>query len=282
MPNRISKLFVFFFVFLIAAPAVAESKFPERIVSLKPNITEILFAIGAGDKIVGATTWCNRPEEAKKIPRVADYINPNVEKIVALKPDLVISSEENSLKRPVELLQKFGIPVLLLPFKSASDVADSILTIAEKTGHGPEGKLLAENIRGELEVKKTDPGKTAKTGLILVGRRPLVAAGRSTFLSEMIELAGGKNIVEGKALYPHLNMETIIVKDPDFIIDLSMGSETVAINSPSIKSAGSYWAEYKNLKAVRNNDIYNLDISDFRAGPKIVEQIKTLRKIIEK
>lgn len=242
---------------------------PGRIISLKPNITELLFAIGAGDQLVGATTWCDRPEAAKKLPRVADYIKPNIEKIIALQPDLVVTSEENSIKTPIEVMRRSGIPTLLLPFNTVSDLFDSTMRLAEATGHTAEGRRLINNLRMALYPRRQTQDLKPRT-LIVVGMRPLIAAGPDTFLSEVVEIAGGKNIISSKILYPYINMETVIAKDPDVILDLSMGSEHQRS-----------WQNYP-LTAVKKRQVYTLNISDFRIGPGLAEQIERLRPLLSK
>jgi len=244
---------------------------PERIISLKPNITELLFEIGAGDQVVGVTTWCDKPEAAKKLPKIADYIKPNIEMIMALKPDLVVTSTENSIKAPIDVIEKLGVPVLLLPFQNIDDFLASTQKLGETIGHSKEATKLIRRIT----ILKEERGKEGdgRRTLIIVGRRPLIAAGAETFLSELIRLSGGKNIVEGKIPYPHVNMELILARDPEVIIDLSMGSETDS------KTSLNEWKRYP-IKASKENRVYSLNISDFRIGPRLIEQVATLKKIL--
>ena len=249
---------------------------PERIISLKPNITELLFEIGAGDQVVGVTTWCDKPEAAKKLPKIADYIKPNIEMIMALKPDLVVTSTENSIKAPIDILERMGIPVLLLPFQSIDDLLASTKKTGEVTGHIDEAKELIRRFAAIRKERTTrDEGRGT---LIIVGKRPLIAAGPKTFLNEVVRLAGGRNIVEGKIPYPHVNMELVLAKNPDVIIDLSMGSEkSSSVQHPS--SINTYWGRYP-IQAVTDGRVYALDISDFRIGPGLIEQVATLKKIL--
>lgn len=273
---------------------------PTRIVSLKPNITELLFAIGAGDRVVGVTTWCNKPDAAKKLPKIADYIKPNIEKILALEPDLVIGSEENSIKEPIRVMERSGIKTLLLQFKTLDDFYRSTIKLGEAVGHSDKASELVNNLKITIEQPATnnrtqDP--RPKT-LIVVGKRPLVAAGSGTFLGELVEIAGGKNIIDGKISYPSINMETVIAKDPDVILDLSMGSEAsssklvasssldtgpgswvLGLGSEVFTTAPLYWQGYP-LKAVKHGRVHTLNISNFRAGPELAERVKELTTLL--
>lgn len=267
---------------------VENQPIPQRIISLKPNITEILFAIGAGDQVVGVTTWCNRPEAAKKLPKVADYIHPNVEKIIALKPDLVVSSKENSMEAPIRMLQKTGIHVLLLSFKNIEDLFYSTTELADATGHTEEGQGLVQKLRSEIMQKSSVLGERGVKTLIVVGQRPLMGVGRKSFLNELLEAAGGENILEAKTPYPPIAIETVLVKNPEVIIDLSMGSEAYRPPSNPPQSPlklrgelkGGYWEKYKTIDAVKKGRVYNLNISEFRLGPSLPEQIDKLKKLL--
>lgn len=233
---------------------------PKRIVSLKPNITEILFALGAGERVVGVTSWCDYPEEAKKLPKVADYININTEKIIALEPDIVISSEENSIKGQFAVLQSAGIKTATAPFRTLDDLYGSVAKIAEIVGKKEDGEKLVKKIAGSMPQGPAN----RRTALILVGRRPLVAAGTDTFYGDMIKAIGAKNIVDGKTPYPTINTEFITAKNPDVIIDLAMGSETST-----------------ELPEILKNKVVRMNMSEFRAGPRIGEAAKKLNETLK-
>ncbi|MBI2974388.1 MAG: ABC transporter substrate-binding protein [Deltaproteobacteria bacterium] len=232
---------------------------PARIISLKPNITEILFALGIGDKVIGVTTWCDYPEEVKNLPKVADYININTEKIIALKPDLVIGSEENSVKKQFAVLQNAGIKTLTVPFKSMKDLYSSIEKIAEVVGKKENGAKLSHSMQISIQNTKIRKHQNTKI-LILVGHHPLVAAGPKTFLGDILNLAGAKNIIDTEITpYPTINTEFILAKNPNTIIDLTMGTES-SIDLPEI------------LK----KRVVKFDMSDFRAGPRIGEAVNKI------
>ena len=254
------------------APTRPSANEPARIISLKPNITEILFALGVGNNVIGVTTWCDYPIEVKKLPKVADYININTEKIIALKPDLVIGSEENSIKNQFGTLQNAGINTLAIPFKTMNDLYSSIERIADIVGKKEAGQKIILKIKKDITTptRSLPPrggglGRGGNNILILVGHRPLVAAGNNTFYGDILKLIGVKNIIDGTATpYPTINTEFILAKNPDKIIDLAMGSETVTDLPDAIK-----------------DKVMPFDISDFRAGPRIGEAAKRLKAIME-
>ncbi len=256
--------FIFFaFVFVSchgatnAAPARTDARTPARIISLKPNITEILFALGVGDKVVGVTTWCDYPEAAKKLPKIADYININTEKLLTLKPDLIIGSEENSIRNQFSVFDNAGIRTLTLPFRTMDDLYGSIEKIAEAVGKKDTGLEMIKRMTSQIQSRR-NPG-TQERVLVLVGHRPLVAAGDSTFYGDIMKVMGVKNVVKSRTPYPTINTEFIMAKDPDVIIDLAMGTEN-----------GS------DLPDVIKRKIVTLNMSDFRAGPRIGEAVKEL------
>lgn len=243
----------------------------ERIISLKPNITEILFAIGAQDNIVGVTTWCNQPEAAKNLPKVADYIRPNVEKIISLRPDLIIASKENSIKKSFEALDNINTQVVFLAFNTVKETLTSIEKIGELTNRISAAKELTTRIRKEIKSIEKSPRKgtwsqqgDSRTVLVIVGKRPLVAVGKDTFISELAERAGGQNILQSKTPYPHIDKEFILAKRPDIIIELSHDLRDKSCQT------------YGNIQCIK------LNINEFRAGPTLGKQIKRLYEVISK
>ena len=273
MKNRKAILPVLIFV-LLAGNAFAS---PKRIVSLKPNITEILFALGAGDRVVGATKYCDYPEEAKKLPKVADYTRPFLEPIIALKPDLVIGSREESSRKSIEELQKLGIEAAILPFTTLDETISSILAISQIVGRAHEGEMIVRGMRARLsEVKNRWEKAPKKRVLAVVGRRPLIVFGQNTYMDEILKVVGAENVVEARSVkYPRWSAENVITANPDVILDFSMGSET-ADPQDVLKS----WGELKTVGAVREKRVYPVEISEFRQSPRIVDGVERLAKLI--
>jgi iron complex transport system substrate-binding protein len=231
----------------------------QRIVSLKPNVTEILFAIGAGDRVVGVTRWCNFPPAAAALPKVADYLRPNIEAVLALEPDLLIASRENSIRRPVERLANQGIEILLLDFRTIDETLTSITHIGHAVGRDTAASHLVRQMRMAL-VPVTRDGHTRPRTLLLIDHHPLVAAGPSSLLGEMIERAGGTNVIAARhPPYPILGREHLLALQPELVIDVAhqgLGRSATDLSS------------------------HHLNMDHFRPGPRLVEGFTALRTTI--
>lgn len=203
-----------------ASPAWGKAKpgDPQRIVSLKPNITEILFALGAGKHVVGVTRWCDFPPAAARLPKVADYLQPNLEAVLALQPDLVIGSTENSLQAPVTRLQQQGIRVVLLTFDSLASTFDAIHTMGQIVGAPQKARALTQQLRRQIDRLHADPPPT-RHAVLLVGTSPLVAAGPRSLLGELLVAAGGHNAITAThPHYPRISLEQLLAAQPEVIL----------------------------------------------------------------
>lgn len=250
----------------------------ERLVSLKPNITEILYELGLGEDLVGVTTFCDYPAAAQKKAKVGDYVHVNVEKVMSLKPTWVFASQENSLKKEIYFLQKQGIRVELFSFLRISDIFTSLEKMAELLGRTGQGHLLAQTMRNKLQNMEgalSRDGKKIKT-LMLVGRSPLVVVGGDNLLNDVLHLVGLDNIAGGSAMrYPTYSIEQLILAQPAMIIDLSMESGALDKNK-----ARQFYKNFISLPAVREHRVYMLDVADFRPSPRIVAGIQGMIDVI--
>ena len=240
----------------------------ERIVSLKPNITEILFALDVGDNVVGVTTYCDYPSVAKDLPRVADYIKPFAEKLITAAPDVVIGSKENTSKKAIWQIQRMGYRVELFPFTTLEETLSSIESISELVGKKQKGRKLVNAIKAALDETGTGDVVSKPKVLVVWGQRPMIVTGPGSFMDELIEAVGAVNAAgKGTMKYPHWSMENVIAANPDVIVDMSMGSE--------INDLGA-WSKFKTVSAVKNKKIVTLDDSLFRAGPRLPEAVQAL------
>ncbi|MDR9757794.1 MAG: cobalamin-binding protein [Syntrophomonadaceae bacterium] len=251
--------------------------YPERIVSLVPSNTEILFALGLGGKVVGVTTYCDYPEEAKDKPKIGD-LTGNVEEIVALEPDLVLAKGILN-DDAVNKLRKLDIPVLCLDPESIEGVYRAIELIAQATGTNDKG----EEIIGEMK-KKIDsvekkvakiPAEERLRVFIEVGSDPLYTAGKDTFVHELVTLAGGINIADELSGYQIYSSEAVVKNNPDVI--LSADSYYVDIKQEIKKRAG--WEE---INAVQEGKvIYELDTNLLnRPGPRSALALELIAKAL--
>ncbi|MFH1652821.1 MAG: helical backbone metal receptor [Pseudomonadota bacterium] len=260
-------------ILFILFGSLAFADAPKRIVSLKPNITSIIYALGAEDRLVGVTTFCDRPEAAKKLPKVADYTKPFLERLIAAKPDLVIGSKEQSSKRAYGSIESLGVHVGLFDFGNLDQTLSSIEKIAGLIGEKKKGKSIVEGMTRSFDkIRARYKGSEKKKVLIVWGYRPLVIAGRGNFMDEILAMLDAVNVgAKSGSAYPHWSIEEVITADPDVIIDLSRG----------MGGEGSYdWKSLNVISAVKSNRVFNLDASDFQMSPNITGSVERLGKLI--
>ena len=268
-------LFLFCSAFAIHAHAAG----PMRLVSLKPSITDVVLALGAGDRLVGVTKYCSGAPNAAV---AGDYVQPYVERIVALSPDLVLGSEENSSRASVEKLRSMGLGVLIFPFSTVEETLSSVRGIGRALGLAERGEAEAERIEAKLrELKRLYAGEAPKRVVVIWGTRPLIAAGTGTYMDELLPFVGAASALpSSKIAYPRIGLEELIASDPDAIVDLSMGSESAA--SALGPGGGKPWSGVKELRAVRDGMVIALDASLFRAGPRLPEGLAKLGELLHR
>ena len=277
---------------------------PERIVSLSPSSTEILFAVGAGPKVVGVTDYCNYPPEldakivAEEIAKVGGYWNPSVETITALKPDLVLVStakctvKTNECKmtcsRRCEIttqvaaqLRSLGLNVLTLGPHSMTDVLDDIVLVGRTTGNVTEAINLVDNLRQRIDnvVTKSNAASHKLKVYFEVWNDPYMSVSSKTWIGNLINLAGGTNIF-GEAIseWPMIPPEKIIQHDPDILV------------FPVIPDVPRFWGSFEDVKkrkgwekitAVKNDHLYEVPRDCIsRPGPRLVESLEMLANFI--
>ena len=250
----------------------------ERIVSLAPSITEELYLLDNGDKIIGVTTFCNYPKEAKQKEKIGTLVEPNIEKIVSLKPDLVLAASIN----PAVVIQKLKqLKVNVIQLKrenSFEDICDNFIEIGKLTGKEKFAKKIVEkNMQNITAIKNKTKSLNRPKIFLQCGANPLVTVGRNTFEDEIIYLAGGINIANKNGSgYFRYSSEEVLKQNPDIIVIETMGIAT----KEEIKS----WNRYKNLKAVKENRIYTID-GDILCRPvptRFIEGLKKISELIQK
>lgn len=255
------------------APALAA---PKRIVSLKPNITEIVFALGLGHRVVGVTKYCNFPKKARRLPLVADYTRPFIERIIALHPDIILASKENASRRPIERLTAMGYRVELFPFSTLAETMESIHGIASVLGADKKGQKLVSSLNKKLDsLAQQMKDRPSMRVVIVVGLRPLIAAGPGSYMDELLGIINVANAVDrSRASYPRIDLEGLISLNPDAIVDLSMGSES------GHGSTAKPWDEIKAIKAVREGRVIHFDMDALRPGPRLPDALASLAEKI--
>lgn len=229
----------------------------ERVIALSPSINEIVFALGAGDKIVGNTTFCDFPKEAVNIPKVGGYFNPSLEKILSLNPTLVIM-QENSYKLG-EKLQQLGIKTKVVRIDTLSNIRTSILEIGKILERKDRAEKIVKEIDGEL--KKLKNITKDKKILIVMGHNTSLAsrifvAGQNLYFDDIINESGNKNALQSQRKgQPVLNMENIIACNPDIVILLSHSMKEMGLSRDDLTNP---WLELP-ISAAKSKSIYIID-----------------------
>jgi iron complex transport system substrate-binding protein len=248
-------------IFLLAASAPAQTR-PQRIVSTAPSITETLFALGIGDKVVGVSQFCNYPPEVQKLPRIGSYINPDAEAIARLAPDLVILQHGQS--GITERLNALHIASVEVPDSTLEDIFTEIQIIGKAAGVPDRSTTLIAQIKASLHaIQSKAKAMPSPRVVVIVDRQQgtlnnLIAVGPNNYVNQILEIAGGTNVLarSGVPQYPRISLETVLRENPDVIIDISGTQETDVARSVSRASTLTLWDQYHDIAAVQNRHVY--------------------------
>ncbi len=286
----ITGIFIFLFSFFTcqrpqddSLPALMNQY--ERIISLSPSTTEILFELGLGEKIIGVSNFCNYPEAARQKQRLGGFLDPNFEAIASLQPDLVLLLPEQENVRL--FLSQLKLNYLIVDNKTIADILEAISTIG-KTCHVPEAAArVLEHLQNRIQIIQNRTRHLPQPAvLVSIGRSlgngtlaDVYAAGGETFYTELITKAGGKNVLAGNAIpYPLLTAEGIIELNPDIIIDITFGLDLPNMSLEKIKLD---WNSVSTVRAVQKNQIYILNESyTVIPGPRFIILLEHLARII--
>jgi iron complex transport system substrate-binding protein len=248
-----------------------------RVVSLAPSITEIVYALGKGNLLVGATLYSTHPEAAKALPRVGSYVHLDLEKIVALRPDLCLGTRDGNPKETVERLEELGIPVYVIDSRSLVGIIEVVERLGDLLGGGSEGRELAGQMRQRLAAVKEKIDRTTKRPKVFfqIDAAPIITVGDHTFIDELIRLAGGVNVAAGPQAYPRYNWEEILVLAPEVAIVASMAGGF----TPDELTAG--WLKWPQIPAVKNNRVHvvDADLVD-RPTARLLDGLEEFSRII--
>jgi iron complex transport system substrate-binding protein len=250
---------------------------PQRIVSVAPSVTEILFALGLGERIVGVSSYCNFPPEALRKEKVGGYITPSMEKILSLRPDLVFQTADGDLKTFVDRLAGFGIPVYITNPRSLAETQTAVLKIGEATFSSQAARTLVEAMRTKSAgVRDRIAGRPRPRALHAMSVDPLISSGRGTFVHDLIVLAGGENVAaDAKGKHPLLSMEEVMARDPQVILLSSMLS-----NEPMTAQRQAL-GRYREISAVRAGRIHVIQADlILRPSPRIVDGLAEVARAL--
>ena len=259
---------------------------PQRIVSTAPSITELLYALGLGDRVVGVTRFCRYPPEAQLKPKIGDYTSPNLEAIAALRPDLVVIQVN-----PVHLADRLSalkLRVLEIDQENIAAIYRSIHEVGVATGTGERATQLTGSIREGLgRIRARVSALPRVRVMFVIGRSPdrldgLVVAGRASYLNEAIEVAGGENVFkDAKAAYPEVSLEEVMARNPDVIVDMGDMSDTVGVTEAHKRSVVALWNRIPTLAAVKQHRVFAVASDIFVVpGPRVIDAAQAFTEML--
>lgn len=245
---------------------------PQRIVSLAPSNTEILFALGLGEKVVGVTEYCNYPPEALNKEKIGGYSTPDIEKIIALQPDLILANSIHA-EEVIPALEQIGLTVFALAAENVDGILEDIRMVGKITGSEDEASKLATEMENRIEAI-TDVTKSLEERprvFYITWHDPLFSVGSETTIQELVQKAGGANIFQDMTGHKTVDLEEVIARDPQIII--------ACTGHGSAKAEPLEWAKEEPrlgvTEARKSNRIYQIDADLVsRTGPRIVDALE--------
>jgi iron complex transport system substrate-binding protein len=279
---RLFSVIVTLLLYTFTAGAQQHQRQPQRIISIIPALTEMLFAIGAGPRVVAVGSYDDYPPEVKKLERVGALLDPNLERILALKPDLVtVYGSQADLQRQLE---RAGVPVFLYRHAGLADVSTTILELGARVGQAKEAEALTKSIQGHLDrIRQRVSGRPRPRTLIVFGRealalRGIYASGGYGFLNDMLAAAGGENVfADVKRESVQATSELILARRPEVIIELRVGEMTQGQQQKEIES----WSRLSSVPAVQLKQVFFLtDARTVVPGPRVAEGTELIARAL--
>lgn len=246
---------------------------PQRVVALAPSITEIIYALGQHQRLVGVTRFSDYPPAAVDLPKVGSYVHLDVERIAALQPDLCIGVKDGNPLAAVEQLQNLKTPVFAVDPHDLQSVMQSVQAISEILGAGSRAQELISHMRERIQQVTA---RTAQAGrkprvFLQIGVSPIVSVGSNTFIDQLIRLAGGTNVAAGPNPYPRFSREQVIALAPEVIIISSMARATI------FEQVKAEWMQWTAIPAVKNQNVFIAPSNVFdRPTPRLVDALELL------
>jgi len=260
---------------LFAGNASAES--PKRIITLAPSMTEIVFAAGLGNRIIGVTSFCDYPEEALSKPKIGGMTNPSLEAVVTLKPDIVLMTTDGNPKEFEQRLHSMNIRTYVFRARTIAQLPDGIRQLGQELEEEGKFNALALEIETAMHGFSSQKKTINKKVLFMIWPEPLMVAGPGTAIHDAINLLGAINIAEdAKIQYPKYSIEEIVRRSPDIIF---IGK---AYGMDMQKTAVGLLSRISYIPAVKNNKIYYVNDHLYRLGPRIIPGIKELAEYLKK
>ncbi|MBM9604453.1 ABC transporter substrate-binding protein [Desulfopila inferna] len=282
-------LIYFFFLTLTVAPLCARLVVdqtgekielpagPTRVLSLAPSLTEMVYSLEAEDKLVGATRYSNFPAAAKKLPRVGSYVQLDLERIVAIKPDLCIAIKDGNPRRTVDAIKALGIPVFAIDPRSIEQIMEAFLLLGDILGVSKKAEELVSDMEHRLLLvkEKVASSRTRPRVFFQIADSPIVSAGKDSYIDRIITLAGGSNLAGSLTEYPRFSWENIMLLQPEVVLISSMAGG----KSPDLLKAS--WQRWSEIPAVKSNRIYVVNADLFnRPTVRLITGLEILAEIL--
>lgn len=243
----------------------------ERAVSLAPNLTEIVFAVGAGERLVGVTTFCDYPAEAQRIQKIGDTQTPNIENIIALKPQIVLVSTASQMENFSKTLEQQGIAVFVTNPNGLDDIYKTVRQVGEIFGRGEKARQIVDDLKRRVADVEARTASAADVKVFLqISREKLFTVGKNSFMTDLINRAGGVSVSEDiEEAYPNLSKETAFALNPEAII-LSDSEDNREPNDV-----------FKDSPAVKNGRVFKINAELLsRPGPRVVDGLEQMAKAL--
>lgn len=242
---------------------------PKRIISLIPSSTEVVYAIGLGPQVVGVTTYCDYPPQARKVAKIGDY-NTSIEKVLALRPDLVVASSSGN-RTAIARLEKLKVPVFAVDPVTVEQVYQGARSLGDLTGHRKQADAMVASMQRKMaEVNRRVVGKPRVRTLLVLGMNPLWVVGDRNFMNTLVEVAGGENVVrKGHQGFCSVPLESVVAARPDVIL--------TAGDRPEAFGGQGGW---RSIPAVKSGRVYSTGFDTVRPGPRLAEAAERLAKLL--
>ncbi len=250
---------------------------PTRVLSLAPSLTEMVYSLEAEDKLVGATRYSNFPAAAKKLPRVGSYVQLDLERIVAIKPDLCIAIKDGNPRRTVDAIKALGIPVFAIDPRSIEQIMEAFLLLGDILEVSKKAEELVSDMEHRLLLvkEKVASSRTRPRVFFQIADTPIVSAGKDSYIDRIITLAGGSNLAGSLTEYPRFSWENIMLLQPEVVLISSMAGG----KSPHTLKAS--WQRWPEIPAVKNNRIYVVNADLFnRPTVRLITGLEILAEIL--
>jgi iron complex transport system substrate-binding protein len=249
----------------------------DRVVSLAPNLTEMVFALGEGNHLAGDTDFCDYPAEATQKPHVGGPINPNMEEIVSLKPDLVLATKSINRRETVTALERVGVPVYVTDPHTVDEMVASVEHVGGVLGTEKATGGLVSDLRGRLsDLDRRLASSEIRRVLFVVWTDPLISVGRDTFIADALRRAGGKSVVDTKVEWPHVSMEEVVRLQPEVLVFASAHAGETQHDIDGLRTRPGW----KNLEAIQRGSVVVVSDAINRPAPRMVDAIESLARAL--